>query len=58
MHVGHRESPAGSKVTHSRTPLNSHPVAHFSIDSKGAPFALEKDLHFSTECLGKHLRCA
>ena len=63
MHVGHRESPAGSKVTHSRTPLNSHPVAHFSIDSIDskiqfiAPFALEKDLHFSTECLGKHLRC-
>ena len=35
------------------TPLNSHQVAHFSIDSKGAPFALEKDPHFSTECLQK-----
>lgn len=57
MHVVRRESPPGSKVTHSRTPLKSHPVVHFSIDSKGAPFALEKDPHFSTECLGKHLRC-
>lgn len=57
MHVVCRESPPGSKVTHSRTPLNSHLVVYFSIDSKGAPFALGKDPHFSMECLGKHLRC-